>query len=127
MAQSIRLLSKTNRVEAPFIQVNIGGYVFGKYSKKIESYVSPVDGFTKKVTETFPNYVQSLVVQKINGQVNNYTLTLVYVIRAGDDPNKIDKILSTVSTSRTMNISYGDCSSPTFIYKDEQAIINTVT
>ncbi len=127
MAQSIKLLSTTNRVEAPFIQVNIGGYVFGKYSRKVESYISPVDGFTKQVTETFPNYVQSLVVQKLNGQVNNYTLTLIYVIRPGDDPNKIDKILSTVSHKRTMNISYGDCNAPSYIYKDEEALITSVT
>ena len=60
MAQSIKLLSSTTRVEAPFIEVNIGGYVFGKYSKKVERYASPVDGFTRRITERFPNFVKSL-------------------------------------------------------------------
>jgi hypothetical protein len=60
MSQSIKLLSTTTRVESPFIEVNIGGYVFGKYTSKIERYTSPVDGFTHRVIETFPNYVKSL-------------------------------------------------------------------
>lgn len=126
MAQSIKLLSSTTRVEAPFIEVNIGGYVFGKYSKKVERYASPVDGFTRRITERFPNFVKSLNIQKINGQVNTYTLTLIYVIRQGDDPNKIDKILSSVSTSRKMWLSYGDCNSPTFMFKEEEALITNV-
>lgn len=126
MGQSIKLLSTTTRVEAPFIEVNIGGYVFGKYTQKIYRYTSPVDGFTRRVIETFPDFVKSLNIQKINGQVNNYTLVLSYVIRPGDDPNKIDKILSSVSTSRKIWLSYGDCNSPTFIYKEEEAMITNV-
>ena len=60
MAQSIKILSTTSRVEAPFIEVNIGGYIFGKYSRNVERFVSPVDGFTHRVSEVFPNYVKSL-------------------------------------------------------------------
>lgn len=126
MASSIKLLSTNSRVEAPFIEVNIGGYVFGKYSRKVERFASPIDGFTKRVTETFPNYVKSLQIQKVNGQVNMYTLTLLYVIQAGDDPNKIDKILSSVSKDRKMRLSYGDCNSPSFVYRDEEALITNV-
>ena len=60
MGQSIKLLSTTTRVEAPFIEVNIGGYIFGKYSRKVERYTSSIDGFTHQIKETFPNYVKSL-------------------------------------------------------------------
>jgi hypothetical protein len=48
------------------------------------------------------------------------------VIRAGEDPNKIDKILSSVSNTRKMIISYGDCNSPHYMYKDEEALITQV-
>ena len=51
---------------------------------------------------------------------------MIYAIRDGDDPNKIDKILSNVSATRKLNISYGDYNSPTFMYKDEEAIITNV-
>lgn len=127
MGQSIKLLSTTSRVESPFIEVNIGGYVFGKYSRQVNRFVSPQDGFTHQVKEVFPNLVKSLNIQKLNGQVNTYTLTLVYVISAGDDPNKIDKILSSISTTRKMSVSYGDCNSPTFMYKNEEVLITSVS
>jgi len=44
----------------------------------------------------------------------------------GDDPNFIDKILSTVGYGK-IKISYGDYASPSFIYKEEEAIITKVT
>ena len=77
--------------------------------------------------EYFPNFITDVDIVKINGQVNTYTIKLVYAIRDGDDPNKIDKILSNASTTRKLKISYGDYNSPTFIYKDEEAMITKVT
>ena len=122
----MKLLSTTTRVEAPFITIIIGGYAFGKYSKKVQTVVNPIDGFSRKVIEYFPNFITNVDITKVNGQVNTYSIKLVYAIRDGDDPNKIDKILSNVATTRTLTISYGDYNSPTFIYRDEEAIITNV-
>lgn len=122
----MKLLSSTTRVEAPFITVIIGGYAFGKYQKKVQTIINPIDGFSKKVVEYFPNFITSVDVTKLNGQVNTYSIKLVYAIQAGDDPNKVDKILSNAATTRKLTISYGDYNSPTFIYKDEEAIITNV-
>ena len=122
----MKLLSNTVRVETPFIIVTIAGYAFGKYSKKSQPIVDPSDGFSKKIIEYFPNFVTDVDIVKVNGSVNTYTIKLVYAIRDGDDPNKIDKILSNVSSTRKLTISYGDYSMPTFIYKDEEAIITKV-
>ena len=123
---TLNLLSTTSRVATPFVIADIGGYAFGKYIKNIEKVID-TNGFTRRYVETFPNYIQSLTVDKVNGTVNTYNLTLVYAIRAGDDPNKIDKILSSVSSSRKITISYGDLSTPHYIYKDEEALITNVT
>ena len=82
-----------------------------------------MEGFSRRVIEYFPNFVTEVDVTKINGSFNTYTIKLVYVIRDGDDPNKVDKILSNAATSRKLIISYGDYNSPTFIYKDEEALI----
>lgn len=121
----INLLSTTTRVEAPFIMVTIGGYTFGQYSRSTKNVVDEY-GFTRRVVEYFPNMVNSLSIDKVNGTVNTYTVTLLYAIKTGDDPNKIDKILSLASQDRKMIISYGDYSSPHFIYKEEEALITTV-
>ena len=122
-----KLLSTTTRVESPFITVIIGGYAFGKYSKNIQTVVSPIDGFSKKIIEYFPNFVNSIDITKINGSVNTYNIQLIYAIQDGDDPNKVDKILSNASISRKAIISYGDYNSPTFLYKDEEAIITKIS
>ena len=122
-----KLLSTTTRVEVPFICVDIAGYSFGKYSKKVQTIVNPLDGFSRKVIEYFPNYLTDINITKVNGAVNTYTITLVYAIQDGDDPNKIDKILSNASKTRKAIISYGDYNSPTFIYKEEEAIITAIT
>lgn len=123
---AVNLLSSTSRVETPFIIVNIGGYTFGNYSKRVQNVVDE-NGFNKKISASFPNFIDSLSVNKVNGSINTYTLNLVYAIQAGDDPNKVDKILSKASKDRLMTISYGDYSLPNFIYKEEEAIITKVT
>lgn len=122
----INLLSATSRVEAPFIIVTIAGYTFGNYTKTTKNVIDE-NGFTKQVKATFPNFVNSLSVSKINGTVNTYTINLIYAIQAGDDPNKIDKILSSASQDRKIIISYGDYNTPTYIYKEEEAVITKVT
>lgn len=123
---ALDLLSATSRVETPFIIATIGGYTFGNYSKTTQNVVDE-NGFNKKILASFPNFINSLRVNKVNGSVNSYTLSLVYAIQAGDDSNKIDKILSKASKDRLMTISYGDYSLPNFIYKEEEAIITKVT
>lgn len=115
---SLDLLSSNSRVEVPFIVVTIAGATFGAFDRKNLS--------NNVVATDYPNYVQSLAIKKINGTVNTYTLILNYAIRAGDDPNLIDKILSNASNDRSIIFTYGDCSVPTFSFKEEKAIITDV-
>lgn len=112
------LISVPTMVEAPFIIVKIGKYTFGQVSKLSRGDLP--------VAVEFPNFVKQLQVEKINGEVNTYTITMSYQISTGDDPNFIDRVLSTVSDTRTLTISYGDWCSPSHIYKDEEALITNV-
>lgn len=57
---------------------------------------------------TYPNFIRSAEVTKINGQLNQYTIQLVYQIQQGDDPNLVDKVFSSVGYGATVKISYGD-------------------
>lgn len=111
------LLSYPSLVEAPYINVTIGGYTFGKYNETRTQ---------SAIIINYPNFITGLEVTKVNGQVNMYTINMLYQIRLGDDPNFIDKILSSVGYG-VIKISYGDYASPSFIYKEEQAIITKVT
>ena len=117
MNTSINLLGTTSRVETPAIGVKIGDYVLGTY------------GYIEHNKTQFiinPKYLKSLNVKKINGTVNTYVLRLDYPIRQGDDPNYIDKIFSSISKTRSITFSYGDVSTPAFIYKEETAIVTRV-
>lgn len=122
----LNVLTSTSRIESPAIWVDIGGYAFGTYVNK-STPVIDASGFTKRYKMTFPNYVKSLTVDKVNGTLNTYNLSLVYAVRPGEDPNKIDKIISSVSNTRKISIAYGDLSTPNFIYKDEGALITSIT
>lgn len=107
------LLSVGTFVESPFITVKIGDFTFGTY------------GYRKtgnSVRVTYPNYMDSINIIKINGTVNQYTINMTYQIEQGQDPNLLDKIFSSVGYG-TIKISYGDYSSPSFIYREEEAII----
>ena len=67
---------------------------------------------------------------KINGQVNTYSIRMVYQIAKGDDPNMLDAIFSVNKDKygwQKIKISYGDLSCPSFIYKEEEAIISKIT
>lgn len=121
----VNLLGTTSRVETPFIKVTIGTHTFGVFSKKVTKEVDS-SGVLRYNKIQYPNYVQSLEVKKVNGQVNTYMLELKYPIKEGDDPNFIEKVLSSVSQTRTIIFSYGDLSLPSFVYRDERAIITKV-
>lgn len=111
------LVSTQNRVESPFIIAQIGKYTFGNVSKQNL-------GGSYKVT--YPNYMESLNIVKINGTVNTYTLVMVYAIASGDDPNLLEKVFSSVAKDRTIILKYGDWNVPTYIYKEEKAIITNI-
>ena len=115
------LLSTSNFVEAPFIIATFGEYTFGSYTSKASKAVL---GMTNRVT--YPDTMKSLEVTKINGQVNTYTLKMVYPITENDDPNKLERVFSSVSRSREMTLTYGDWNNPTSIYRKETALITSV-
>ena len=111
------LLSVDTLVESPFIIVKIGDYTFGNCSKSHNS---------NSFSITFPNYLNRITATKINGEVNTYNIELIYQIALGDDPNKFEKVFSTISNSRTITISYGDWNAPNYIYSNENALITNI-
>lgn len=122
--QTLNLLSSTSRVETPFIKVVIGDYVFGVYDSRLRDQGNDAYGHYTMRGVTYPNYVKSLNVTKINGTVNQYTLEMFYQIGQNDDPNFFEKVFGSVSDTRKIVFSYGDLSMPyDFSYRDEEAII----
>lgn len=123
--QRKNLLSSQCLVQAPFVRIDIGSHSFGVY-KQSDVVGKDEAGFFSAAKIQYPNFVQKLDVVKINGQVNEYTLTLAYPVRLEDDPNFFDKVLSSVSGTRKIVFSYGDANQPNYIYKNEEAIITDV-
>lgn len=121
----VNLLNTTARVETPFIKVTIGTYTFGKYDNRTVRGIDS-QGVYKYNKIQYPNYIQSLSITKINGKVNTYSLELKYPITERDDPNFMEKVFSSVSQTRKIIFSYGDLSLPSFVYRDEEAIITDV-
>lgn len=120
------LIASNARIQAPWIKVAIGAYTFGIFNKT-QAADKDQDGFYLSAFNVqYPNYVQRLEIIKINGQVNQYTLNLVYPVTQTDDPNFFEKVLSSVSKTRKIVFSYGDMSMPSYIYKNEEAIITKV-
>lgn len=113
---SKNLTSIPTLVQSPFIIVTIGGVTFGSYTG---------NGYSGKVT--YPNFMKSMSVVKVNGTVNTYTLNFQYQVRYGDDPNLLDKIFSKATVDRAIKFQYGDWNAPAYIYKEEKAIITNVT
>ena len=115
------LLSYPSLVESPFIIVEIGGYTFGMYE----------DGGSKLNGQvTYPNFKSQINIVKINGQLNTYNIKMVYQISKGDAPNMLDAIFSINKDKygwQKIKISYGDWSCPSYIYKEEEAIISKIT
>lgn len=123
---NVSLLNNTSRVEVPYIKVVIGDYTFGVFSKTASGNKTS-NGFYTAANITYPNYIQSLQITKINGQVNQYVLNITYPIKTGDDPNFFEKVFSSVSQTRKIVFSYGDMALPSFTYRDEEALITTIT
>jgi len=97
-------------VEAPFIEVDFNGYIIGSKSGSLD---------------TAPNYISQIDIVKINGEINQYKLQIVYQIRPGEDPNKLDQLFSQVRYSK-IKIRYGDAASKS-LFKDTEAIITNIT
>ena len=100
------LLSYPSLVESPFIIVEIGGYTFGAYSDS---------GYKLNGQVTYPNFMSQINIVKINGQVNTYTIKMIYQITKGDDPNMLDAIFCIYNDKygwQKIKISYGDWSCP---------------
>lgn len=120
------LLSSQARVQAPWIKVTIGNYTFGVFSKTTRIQKDANDQFYTSYNVQYPNYIKSLNIVKINGQINQYTLRIDYPVTQFDDPNFFEKIFSSVSKTRKIMFSYGDSFMPNYVYKDEEAIITRV-
>lgn len=108
------LISAQNRIEVPFIVLEVGEYTFGAYSASSTAGVRKI---------TFPNYVKSMNVKKVNGSVNTYTIQLVYPITEHSDPNMLDRIFSTISDKRLIKLKYGDATLPNYIFKEEEVLL----
>lgn len=123
------LLSDGVRIQVPFCKVVFGEspnqYVFGVF-QQASTTKRDNQGVYRVQNIQYPNYIQSLKVEKINGQVNTYTLSLRYAITQFNDPNFIDKVLSSVSNTRKITFSYGDLNAPAFVYRNEEALITNV-
>ena len=81
------LLSSQARIQVPWVKVTIGDYTFGIFDEKTKAWGKTQDGFYTPYQIQFPQYIKSLQVMKINGQVNKYTLDIEYPITQFDDPN----------------------------------------
>lgn len=124
--QKYSLLSSQARIQVPWVKVTIGKYTFGVFSKTGGAMVKDMYGTYTPYKIQYPNYIQSLQITKVNGQINQYVLKISYPVTQNDDPNFFEKVFSSVSSSREIIFSYGDCSQPAYIYKDEKAIITVV-
>lgn len=122
MATKANLVSVPTLVESPFVIATIGGYTFGSYAAKGSS-----NAYGAAVKVTYPNFMDSIQIVKVNGTVNTYTLNFSYQVRAGEDPNLLDKLFSTATNDRQIILQYGDWNSPTYIYKEEKCIITNIT
>ena len=122
-----KLLSSQARIQVPWVKVTIGDYTFGVFDEVTKSWGKDRAGFYQPFSVQFPQYINTLEVQKINGQVNKYTLQINYPITQHDDPNFFEKVFSSVSGSRKILFTYGDAETPAYVYKNEEAIITGVS
>ncbi len=120
------LLSSSARVQAPWVKVTIGDFTFGIFDRATRNKLSSNGDFYTAYDIQYPNYIQRLSIVKINGQINQYTLEIIYPIRPQDDPNFFEKVFSSVSMSRKIVFSYGDSMKPAYCYKNEEAIITKI-
>lgn len=120
------LLSSNAVIQAPWVKVTIGNYTFGVFSK-VGGGQKDAQGFYSTYSVQYPNFIQSLTVNKLNGKVNQYSLSISYPVRPGDDPNFFEKVFSSVSSTRKIVFSYGDAMMPSYVFKDEEAIITKIS
>ena len=102
------LTSYPNLVEAPTIVLDFNGIKIGGIGNS---------------GDIFPNYLDSMSINKINGRINRYSINLVYQVRPGEDPNFIDKLLSRVGYTRPLKILYGDSVYPDNYFREEEVFI----
>ena len=121
------LLSSQARIQVPWVKVTIGDYTFGVFDEETKSWGKNSDGFYQPFNIQFPQYIKTLEVSKINGQVNKYNLNIEYPVTQYDDPNFFEKVFSSVSNSRKIIFTYGDAQTPAYVYKNEEAIITKIT
>jgi hypothetical protein len=122
------LLSSQARVQVPWVKVTLGTYTFGIFDSKTKAKgEKDKNGFYSTYQVKYPNYIDSLTVTKINGQVNQYVLNIIYPITQFDDPNFFEKVFSSISSTRKIVFSYGDAAVPSYTYKNEEAIITKIT
>lgn len=127
LAKNVSLLSSQARIQTPWVKVTIGDYTFGIFDEKTKSWGKTQAGFYTPFSIQYPQYIKSLQVTKINGQVNKYVLSIDYPITQFDDPNFFEKVFSSVSRTRKIIFTYGDAETPAYIYKNEEAIITKVS
>lgn len=121
------LLSSQARIQVPWVKVTIGDYTFGIFDEKTKTWGKTNEGFYVPFSIQYPQYIDSLEVTKINGQVNTYVLNISYPITQFDDPNFFEKVFSSVSKTRKIIFTYGDAETPAYTYKNEEAIITKVS
>lgn len=124
--QNKSLLSSQARIQVPWVKVTIGDYTFGIFDDKTKSWGKTTAGFYTPFAVQYPQYINSLEVTKVNGQVNTYRLFINYPITQFDDPNFFEKVFSSVSLTRKIVFTYGDAETPAYIYKNEEAIITKI-
>lgn len=126
--QRKNLLSSQTRIQVPWVKVTLGTYTFGIFDSKTKAQGGKdKNGFYTTYNIKYPNYIQDLTVTKINGQVNQYVLNIIYPVTQFDDPNFFEKVFSSISSTRKIIFSYGDASVPSYTYKNEEAIITKIT
>ena len=126
LTENRSLLSSQARIQVPWVKVTIGDYTFGIFDEQTKAWGKTQEGFYTPFSIQFPQYIKSLQVLKINGQVNKYTLDIDYPVTQFDDPNFFEKVFSSVSRTRKIVFTYGDAETPAYIYKEEEAIITNV-
>ena len=126
LENSKNILAPAARIQVPWIKVVIGNYTFGVFTKTAKNTKGDDGQYLTTYNVQYPNFVKSLSIKKVNGQVNQYTLSLSYPVKQTDDPNFFEKVFSSVSKTRKIVFSYGDMSMPSYVYKDEEALITTV-
>ena len=98
-----------NPIEAPFVELTIGGYTFGVKSRD----------------DAYPNYISGLNVTRTNGSMNEYTINLTHQVSPGRNPNFIDELLAKNSYEK-IRIKFGDANS-NVIFTDEDALLTGST